>query len=561
MSKFLLLGLDGATFEMLDPMIESGRLPVLKQLLTNGARGILKSTVPPYTCPAWPCMYSGVNPGAHGVTSFRLIEPGSVKGHAATLRDVKQQRIWNILNQAGLSTGIFNVPITYPAESVNGFMVSGFVTPPEPKHGVKPDSLASEFAKAMPQYDHNGPTASAENWGFTRQKRQAYMDMLEKALLMRLEALEWLLKHNPVDFLWVVLETIDRISHKAYGYLAPSSPLYHTDIGKEVRQMTLRVLETQDRVIGRILELMDDPMVLVVSDHGFSRPTYQFDLRAYLVEQGLMVLPGRGQLLTQFRKLARTIVCKTVGYPTWSRLARLVYRLKGGSAERPGKEQWDASQQKICDWNHSKTWVGPHMEYGVRLNRVGDGPGGVVNNDEAPEIAEAVVEALRNARNPKDGQAIFDVVDRRERLYNGQYLERAPEVLFVPHRSVVHANRSIAGATRRNGWLAPLPTEIGIGYHDANGVFAASGTPFNQGDISGAQIVDILPTVLHALGVEPPELEGRVVDEAFCPDFVPEKTLRRVSGSAEVSDDAEVSSYSKDEEEAIRKQLEDLGYL
>ncbi len=561
MSKFLLLGLDGATFEMLDPMIETGRLPVLQRLLTRGARGVLTSTMPPYTCPAWPCMYTGRNPGAHGVTSFRLIEPGSVEGHAATLRDVTAPRLWTVLNQAGLRTGIFNVPVTYPAEEIDGFMVSGFVTPPGAPRGVKPDSLAKAFAESMSEYDFNGPTAGEGKWG-ARHLRQEYMKSLENALIQRGKTLEWLLKRKPVDFLWVVLEAIDRISHKAYGYLAPCSPIYHTDIAKEVREQTLCVLETQDRVIERILELMDDPTVLVVSDHGFSRPLYQFDLCAYLVDRALMVPAAGTQTRARFRKGVRAAVTKTMGYRSWVRLVRLVQRFRGASSERPESQQWDAAQQKACDWCHSKTWLGPHMEYGVRLNRTGDGPGRVTDDAAADEVAEAVVEALQTARNPETGQALFDVVDRRERLYAGPHVNRTPDVLFIPNRTIIHAHRPVAGATERNGWRAPLPNELGIGYHDANGVFAASGPPFYQTKVSGAQIVDIVPTVLHTLGVAPlPELEGRVIKEAFSTDFVAKQTPRSAPGPAEVSDDTELPSYSPEEEEAIRLRLEDLGYL
>ncbi|MFO8013700.1 MAG: alkaline phosphatase family protein, partial [Phycisphaerae bacterium] len=385
MSKFVLLGLDGATFEMLGPMVDTGRLPVLQRLVEQGASGTLTSTVPPYTCPAWPTMFTGRNPGAHGVTSFHLLEPDTVESRAATLRDVAAPRLWQTLNSAGVRTGIFNVPMTYPAEPVDGFMVSGFVAPPGAPHAVQPQPLAEAFAEAFPDYDVNGPELGGRIYTRVEDYR-ALMHALRDTLEQRQAALEWLLEREPVDFLYVVLETLDRISHPAYGFLAPGAPTYESPLGAAVREEVLKVLEVQDRVMGRILELMGpDPAVMIVSDHGFCHPRKHFDLRSCLLDHGLMAAGGRLSFRGRLKPLARSLVTRTLGFGAWKWMSRFLRHTLGvQSQETPRIERWKASGKGLWDWSRSKTWFGPQMEYGIRVNTAGRMPESPV----APEARE-----------------------------------------------------------------------------------------------------------------------------------------------------------------------------
>jgi len=124
-NKLVLIGLDGAAFRVLQPLIAAGVMPTLARFLREGASGTLLSTHPPVTCPAWPTMFTGVNPGKHGVFSFTCRKGGEGKPHTASLLDVHAPTIWELLGNAGRRVGVMNVPITFPAQPVNGFMVSG----------------------------------------------------------------------------------------------------------------------------------------------------------------------------------------------------------------------------------------------------------------------------------------------------------------------------------------------------------------------------------------------------------------------------------------------------
>ena len=555
MGKFLLLGLDGATFEMLDPMLQTGRLPVLARLLGEGVRGPLASTVPPVTCPAWPTMYTGRNPGVHGFTSFRILNPGSLTSHTATLGDVPCPRIWTALNAAGVRTGMFNIPATYPAEPVDGFMVSGIPAPSGAPGAVQPAGLREEFARAFPEYDCNG---SVEVSLFARRsKRKWIIETLRRNLLLRKDALDWMLQREPVDFLWVVLEAVDRLSHAAYVFLAPGSDLYDTPTGRKVRDWAMELLETQDEVIGWIIKQMGpDAPVMVVSDHGFAWTPKEFDLCGWLVANGFLVPPPGVSLRKRMRLAIREAVFRSAaGRRLWRGLAGL-WRRKTGSLAQPYR-------LVPIDWQHSKTWPATPGEYGIRINSTRLRPEGIVSPSDYDQVADALVEGLGALKDPQSGEPVFETVARREKVYNGELADRAPDILIVPARHVVHR----VGPT----WKAqanphPLRTasELHVlSNHDSTGIFAAVGGPFAGGTVDSARILDIMPTVLHAMGhAIPPELEGQVLTGAFTEDYLSSHPVRRVEGAGgEVAPPGEGEAYSAEEEEEITRRLKGLGYM
>ena len=554
MGKFVLLGLDGATFEMLDPMLETGRLPTLSGLLRDGSRGVLASTVPPVTCPAWPTMYTGRNPGAHGFMSFRVLEPGSLRYRSEMLRGVSCGKLWEVLNGAGVRTGLFNVPATYPAEACDGFMVSGFVTPSGAPESVAPEGLREAFGAAFPGYDCNGPQ---EGPVFNhRSRRRGLIESLRQSLVGRLEALEWLLEREPVDFLWVVLETVDRVSHYAYALLAPDSELYDTEEGRETREWVLGLMEEQDRVIARILERMGpDTDVMVVSDHGFNWTPQLFDVRGWLIDNGYMAVSGKGGVAGWVKGRLRGAVVGLLGRTAWNRLSRMRTRVTGTESHELLSVSWD--------WSRSRVWHGPFMEYGVRLNTTERGVQGIVAPEACGALAEELVERLAGLENPATGERVFSQVARREALLSGPHVGRAPEVMFVPRRHVIHQTRASMGGRESGGWLVRASNLFSQNNHSSEGIFAAVGKAFRKGEVRGMRIVDVMPTVLHALGVAlPADLEGRAVEEAFTEEHRrghPLETAAAGAGAGAAPGPA--AGYSAEDEAAISRRLEELGYL
>ena len=131
-TKVLIIGLDGATPDLVERWVAENKLPYLKQMMQNGVYGTLKSTYPPISPAAWTTFATGYNPGKHGTYDFRDYDPRRYSCFADTIVDSNAfagKSIWDIVGAAGQKVGVITVPVTYPAWRVNGFMVSGYPTP------------------------------------------------------------------------------------------------------------------------------------------------------------------------------------------------------------------------------------------------------------------------------------------------------------------------------------------------------------------------------------------------------------------------------------------------
>ena len=127
MTKLLLVALDGATLDLVAPWMEEGHLPALRGLLERGAGGILRSTVPWTTPTAFASLATGTNPGKHGVYDFgRLIGRDYSAFVPTNGADVRGRTLWSLLNEAGLTCGLVNMPMTYPAPQVDALQSPRF---------------------------------------------------------------------------------------------------------------------------------------------------------------------------------------------------------------------------------------------------------------------------------------------------------------------------------------------------------------------------------------------------------------------------------------------------
>ena len=149
--RLLIIGLDGATFDVLNPLIAEGRMPRLREAIAAGASGRLRSTVPPITPAAWTTFLTGKNPGSHGVIDFERYDVHTNKLSFNSTRCLDHVRnLWQILGDHGLKVGSVNVPMTYPPTPVNGFLVSGFETPGPESDLVYPPALKNAILERWP---------------------------------------------------------------------------------------------------------------------------------------------------------------------------------------------------------------------------------------------------------------------------------------------------------------------------------------------------------------------------------------------------------------------------
>jgi len=151
--KVLVIGVDGATFDLILPWTEEGKLPTFKRLINKGIWGVLRSTFPPVSAPAWGSFMTGLNPGKHGIFGFAGYDakdyPSStyLSGKLANSSAFSGKTVFDIASSYGIKVGAIKVPITYPPWRVNGIMISGQPTPDERKIFSYPPNLFRSFGK------------------------------------------------------------------------------------------------------------------------------------------------------------------------------------------------------------------------------------------------------------------------------------------------------------------------------------------------------------------------------------------------------------------------------
>jgi predicted AlkP superfamily phosphohydrolase/phosphomutase len=146
--KVVILGLDGADFDLLQPLIDSGDLPNLQRFQGQGAWGRLASTIPPISVPAWPSCFTGVNPGKHGVFGFGKFDPLSYQDVLCQSTDVQAPALWHLLGEAGQRSLVINVPLTFPPQPLEGVLISGMFPSPHANY-IYPLALQEEIHRQV----------------------------------------------------------------------------------------------------------------------------------------------------------------------------------------------------------------------------------------------------------------------------------------------------------------------------------------------------------------------------------------------------------------------------
>lgn len=193
-SKVFIIGLDGATFDIIYPMIEKAQLPTISRLMKTGTHGVLKSTIPDLSPVAWTSMITGKKPGSHAIFDFISRQPDSYKFAPTRGCDRKVQPIWSILSDNGKQVGVINVTMSYPPEEVNGFIISGLDSPRLNENITYPPSLYNEIKEKLGEYILVNPYALT-----TREKHlKGMFEMIDN----RLATTKYLMERYEWDFFY-----------------------------------------------------------------------------------------------------------------------------------------------------------------------------------------------------------------------------------------------------------------------------------------------------------------------------------------------------------------------
>lgn len=542
----LVLGLDGAALDMIDPLIEQGRLPHLARLKREGASGKLRSTLPPVTAAAWSTFMTGLNPAKHGIFQWRTYDPTqytNLDEHVVTADRLAGRAFWDLLGQAGFRVGVITVPVTYPTWAVNGYMISGYPCPDTQRNYTYPAEWGQSLAQSHNlSVDHYLRASDGEI--LTRG-----VEMLRRRTDLALD----LARKGEIDVCVLVLGAIDRAQHDFFKYRDRRFRAFHA-APPSLRDAIDRHYEVADEQVGRLVEaLAPDGVALVVSDHGGGpHPLRLFHPNAWLRTRGWLVTRDGGSV-SPAGALRRGIQALRGWLPLEDRLRRA---LPAAIVSRARSYTLNIAD---IDWPRTAAYRFPmyHPAEGIEINLKGRQPQGCVQaGAEYEGLVMKIMKGLRDVRDPVTDEQIVEGVYRKEEIYNGPFVEIAPDIVFVcrqSHRTGVESAGQIATLVN----LDDLRKDNGV--HTMDGILFAYGQHIQRGqEITGARLIDIAPTVLHLAGLPvPKEMDGRVLTEIL----TEERAALPVEYVETGGWQAEHVTLTPEEESDMLDKLRGMGYV
>ncbi len=458
-NKVIIIGLDCAEPSLVfDKWLHE--LPNLRSLCERGTYGRLRSCDPPITVPAWSVMMSSRCPGSLGIYGFRnraSHDYGQFK--IASSRDVKVDRLWDILSKAGKKVIVMGVPLTYPVSKVNGLMISDFLTPDIKAEYTYPPELKTEIASVVGEYILDVRDFRTDN------KKKILEDIYEMTR-KRFELMRHFIVNKQWDFLMMVEMGTDRIHHAFWSYFDEAHRSYEK--GHPFEQAIHDYYLYVDAEIGKVLELLDDTTsVFVVSDHGAKRMDGGICINDWLIREGYLFLEEQPAGVVPFAKA------------------------------------------KI-DWSRTVAWGDGGYYARVALNVKGREPRGTVDPKDYEKIRSEIIAKLKTIRDEK-GRLLETEVHRPEDLYPRR--ENIAPDLFV-YFDNLHW-RSIGTVGNPSIYTYENDTGPDDANHAQDGIILA--LPSKQHalathsgeELHGACLLDIAPTILEILGEPiPPCMEG-----------------------------------------------------
>jgi len=555
-TKVLILGLDGATPELVDRWVEENKLPYLKQIMQRGVYGKLRSVYPPISPAAWTTFATGYNPGKHGVYDFRDYDNTRYGCFADTIVDSNSfagKTIWDIVGAAGQKVGVVTVPVTYPAWKVNGFMISGYPTPDTGKSFTYPPELGKTIP---PMVGDAAFFKSATGHVLLKEMNRSMHECTDVSID--------LMNKDDYGLFIMVVGATDRAHHDWWKYIDPQHPAYDPKEAELYGDLILEVYKAADACVGKFLEAIDDDTtVIVMSDHGGGSHPKDYLNTNYVLRTLNLLKPSataskkKSGFKAAFKQFYRTKIRR---FPYLEQVYRsLPQGLKKIATTMDSQTMMNLD---VIDWKQTRAYrfpMYPPVE-GIMINVVGRQPEGCVQPGEEYEaIRTRILEEMRGLRDPQTGEPIVLEAYRREELYHGERLETAPDLILV-------TQDQYKGGTSIDELISAVPLDVISklsGVHRMDGIILAQGPHIRRNaHIEGAGIIDVAPTVMYALGMPiPTDMDGKPLAALFEAAhmqqteaaYTDERTYEDVA-----SDDY---GYSEEEEESVRLKLEALGYL
>lgn len=503
----IVVGLDGATWRLLDRWIKEEELPNIASIKNNSATGTLESCLPPVTCPNWKCYSTGKNPGKLGVFWWEMMDLENREIELPDSTSFRSPEIWDYLSDNGLRVGVINMPLGFPPHKVNGFMIARNAS--NDQEYTYPEDLK---ATLQDQFGYKVNTES--NIGESN-----YTDDILELIDIRFQVLKWALETKDLDFVHITVFLINTLQH------------YFWD-----EESTLKGWKLIDEHLDDIVT--ENRNIIFMSDHGSNEIKTTFQANAWLEDEGYL---KREETVTNtvnsigsrfgFTQRSLSSITEKIG------VRHLLRKAFPDSIIDLLPEEGVSKQRKLDLVDMDRT------------EAIASGQGLIYLTDPSDDdFRDELMSKLESLSVPETGASIASKVYKKEDVYHGPYLSRAPDIVFdqAPgiHTDELVGDRDVFEAPRK--WR---------GENEREGIFIAHGPAFNNDDLGRVSIMDIMPTLLHQIGEPiPNDIDGSVLD-VFDEESPP--ASRTIEYRDPISKPEERTTVSQGAEERLRE----LGYF
>lgn len=552
--RTLLVSIDAACWEYLDPLLSRGHLPSIRQLMDRGVHGTLISPLPPMTPVAWSSLATGKGPAKHGVYEWVRRAPDSYDFVPCTAKDRVGKPFWESLAEHDIRVGLVNIPFTYPPPEVDGFVVSGFGTPESADRLTHPAWLRDEIEGLYGTHKPAGPGAP-ESSGDLDAFFEADRDFQERQVRIALAAAQ----RCEVDVLVINLMLLDHANH------------FLPDMrGVE------DAIACCDSHLGLLLDAFRPDTVLLFSDHGSRRVHGMFLLGSWLADRGYLSWGDRQRLKRGYMNwlLRQALghseenpqpskrIVRKLAVEAWLRLpssgANLLWRALDKQLPLQSSSFWAVPD---TDTRASKVYAG--ASYGcLYLNTIGREPTGVVSPADRHRLLAQLVAELSEIVEPHAGEALFSRIYNCEELGGGHAIGQPPDLVLDHHSTAWGLRLQLPPpVVPRDGYFV-TGTHTWHGEHSREGIYVLAGQDVGISPHRGlASLLDVPATLLHLYNVPIPEdYDGQVLAESLEPAFRSAYPIRSQPGDS-IQPQQGAAEYSEAEARELLSHLRALGYV
>ncbi|GDX82906.1 nucleotide pyrophosphatase [Deltaproteobacteria bacterium] len=537
-----MIGLDGATWKLLDRFILEGVMPNLGRLQAEGVHGPLWSVVPPMTATAWTSYQTGKGPGKHGIYDWTEPVAGSYLYRPIDSTRMQSLTIFELLSARKKRVATVNLPLTFPARPINGVAIGDMLTPSKDTPGfLYPPEFRATLDQLSPEYRIDTHLCDRE------EDVLPFLERLRHLIEERGKVVRHLMESEPWDLFSCVWVEMDRMQHCLWHIFDATHPRYDAGLAEKYREPILDIYRLLDVRIGEMVDRRPEGAnVFFVSDHGFGPCRYKVFLNTWLAQEGFLFFKEGGRDQRNRLRKVRTVLDRA-GVDTRKLLDAA--RRFGGDAVLGAGDSLSRFAAEI-DW--SRTTAFCHGTNAIRLNLKGREKQGCVEAADVDSLVARLSERLLAMRDP-EGNVVVRGVKRRQDLYVGPHVNLAADLLVAEHDDSVwfyYSEGEVPSAVfEPSGWAS--------GNHEPDGIFLAWGPDIAAGVRESTSINDITPTLLALLNVPiPDDVDGTVLRDVLRPG----RTLRpRWTEATAFASGARVSDAATDR--AIEERLRGLGYL